>query len=113
MIPYLEYLKYLGIQLDSPLPPLVNLSLIFIILSVISLLSVINISIYLLSIYIVSDERILSRIPSKYLYIHKLLKYYKNIRIFFILIEVIILLFSLCVIIYLNYILVSPFIHIN
>ena len=109
----LEYLNNFGVHVDTPLPPLVNLSLIFIILSVISLLSVINITIYLLSIYILSNERILSKIPSKYGYIHKLLKYYKNIRIFFILIEVIILLFSLCVIIYLNYILVSPFIHIN
>ena len=113
MIPYLEYLKYLGIQLDSPLPPLVNLSLIFIILSVISLLSVINISIYLLSIYILSDKRILSKIPSKYVYIHKLLNFYKNIRIFYILIEVILLLFCICIIIYLNYILVYPYIHIN
>ena len=110
---YLEYLKYLGIQMDSPLPPLVNLSLIFLILSVISLLSVINISIYLLSIYMLSDERILSKIPSKYVYIHKILKYYKNIRMFYILLEVIVLLFSICVIIYLNYILVSPYIHIN
>ena len=75
--------------MDSPLPPLIQLSLIFIILSVISLLSVINISIYLLSIYILSNERILSKIPSKYGSIHKLLKYYKNIRINFIIIELI------------------------
>ena len=109
----LEYLNIFGIYVDEPLPAIVTLSLSFLVLSMISLLNVINIGIYLLSIYIVSNERFLSKIPGKYVYIHKLLKYYKNIRIIFIIYEVILLLMCLSIIIYLNYSLVSPFIHIK
>lgn len=109
----LEYLNNFGVHVDTPLPPLVNLALIFLILSVMSFLSVINIAIYLLSIYIVSDERLLRKIPSKYIYIHKILNYYKNIRIILIISEVIILLFCLSIMIYLNFIFVSLYIHIN
>ena len=102
-----------GLNFDDTASTFVLFCAYFMFCSGLCLLCVVNIVVYAVSIYIASNEKILSKIPSKYGYIHKLLNYYKNIRIFLILIEVIILLFSLCVIIYLNYILISPFIHIN
>ena len=80
-------LRYLDIPVDLLLSDevslLLKICLFYFIACCFILLNVINICIYLLSIYILSNERILSKIPSKYGFIHKLLKYYKNIRIFF------------------------------
>ena len=77
----LELLQILGVYVDDSAPPIVMLSLYFLVSSCFILLNVINICIYLLSIYIVSNERVLSKIPDRYVYVHKLLKFYKNIRI--------------------------------
>ena len=71
------------------------------------LLNVINICIYLLSIYIVSHDKILSKKKSIFFLIHKLLRYYKNIRIHFIIFEFILLYMILSIMISLSYGLVS------
>ena len=62
---------------------------------------------YLLSIYIVSQEWFLNKIPKKYPYLHKIILFYKNIRIAYIIYEVLFLLFLLIIMIGISYGLVS------
>ena len=50
-------LNYLGLGLDESAPDIVKFCLFFLILLCFVLLNVINISIYLLSIYVVSNEK--------------------------------------------------------
>lgn len=100
-----------GFHLDESAPTVVKLSLYFLILSLMVLFNVINIGIYLLTIYIVSHEKFLSKIPAKYVYVHKFLIFYKSIRIKFIIIEFIFLLICLGIMITMSYSLVSFFIH--
>lgn len=99
----LDFINLFGIQVDESTPFIILFAVYYLILSVGVLLNVLNISMYLLSIYIVSNERFLSKIPSKYVYIHKLLVYYKNIRIGFIIFEVILLLVLLFLMIGISY----------
>ena len=110
-------LKVLGIPVDLILEGevsyLVLLCLYYFIMSTFVLLNVLNICFYLLSIYIVSHEKFLSKIPVKYVRIHKLINFYKNIRISFIIIETIMLLFCLIIMIGLSYGLLSFFLTIN
>ena len=75
----LELLSTFGFHLDESAPTVVKLSLYFLILSILILGNVINIAIYLLSIYIVSYDKI----KRKVFLIHKLLRYCNNIRISF------------------------------
>ena len=107
-------LKFLGIPVDIILEGevsyLVLLCLYYFIMSTFVLLNVLNISMYLLSIYIVSDERFLSKIPAKYVRIHKLLIFYKNIRVAYIVYEVILMLICLIIMISLSYGLLHIFI---
>ena len=107
-------LKNLGMTVDFILEGevsyLVLLCLYYFIMSTFVLLNVLNISMYLLSIYIVSDERFLSKIPAKYVRIHKLLIFYKNIRVAYIVYEVILMLICLIIMISLSYGLLNIFI---
>nr|YP_009493186.1 hypothetical protein [Ganoderma calidophilum]AWJ63981.1 hypothetical protein [Ganoderma calidophilum] len=107
----LELLNTLGFQIDEPLPGFVMVSLSFLVLLCLSLFNVINICIYLLSIFIVSHEKFLSKIPQEYVFIHKLLIFYKNIRISFIIYEFIILSLCLSFMIYCCYDIVSIYVH--
>ena len=109
----LELLQILGVYVDDSAPPIVMLSLYFLVSSCFILLNVINICIYLLSIYIVSNERVLSKIPDRSVYVHKLLKFYKNIRISYIIYEVILLLIILIVMISVTYAIVSLYLHVK
>ena len=109
----LEFLKTYGFYLDESAPSIVLLALYFLMLSIFMLLNVINIGIYLVSIFIVSHEKFLSKIPENYVYIHKLIKFYKNIRIGYIIFEGVLLIFCLCLMIYICYGLVSFYIHIK
>ena len=107
-------LNYVGISVDNTdLSVILQLSLYYFIMSTFVLLNVLNICFYLLSIYIVSHEKFLSKIPVKYVRIHKLINFYKNIRISFIIIETIMLLFCLIIMIGLSYGLLSFFLTIN
>lgn len=99
-----------NILLDGELSYLVFLCLYYFVMSSFVLLNVLNISMYLLSIYIVSDERFLSKIPAKYVRIHKLLIFYKNIRVAYIVYEVILMLICLIIMISLSYGLLHIFI---
>lgn len=107
----LEFLNTYGIYLDDSAPTVIKLSLYFLILSLILLFNYVNICIYLLSIYIVSHDKLLKKIPEKYKYIHKIINYYKNIRVFYILIEFVFLYICLGLMISLSYGLVSYYIH--
>lgn len=68
----IKFLSLFCIHFDSNTPDFIILAGYFLILSVFILLNVVNIMIYLLSIYIVSNEKFLNKIPSKYVYVHKL-----------------------------------------
>lgn len=57
---------------DESTPTIVLLPGYYLILSILILLNVLNICLYLVSIYIVSNEKFLNKIPSKYVYVHKL-----------------------------------------
>ena len=99
----IEFINLFGIGLDDSAPVLIIFCAYYLILSVGVLLNVLNISMYLLSIYIVSNEKFLNKIPSKYVYLHKLITYYKNIRIGYIIFEVLLLLFLLGLMISISY----------
>ena len=111
----LEFLntRSLGLAVDESTPTIVLFGGYYLILSVLILLNVINISIYLLSIYIASNEKLLSKIPAKYGYIHKLIKFYINIRIGYIIIETIFLICLISIMIFISYGLVSYYISIK
>ena len=64
-----QVLTLLGLTVDESAPGIIRFCLYFLILSCLVLLNVINISFYLLSIYILSNEKILSYIPKEYTYI--------------------------------------------
>ena len=104
---FFDFITFFGIPVDESTPLAILISAYYLILSVGVLLNVLNISIYMLSIYIVSHEKFLSQIPVKYVYIHKFLVYYKNIRIGFIIFELILLLVFLFLMIGISYGLVS------
>ena len=67
------------------------------------LFNLLNISMYLLSLYIYTNERIISKIPDKYVRIHKLINFYKNMRIAYIVYEVILMLICLIIMISISY----------
>ena len=77
----LEFINVFGIHVDESTPLVVLLAGYYLILSVWILLNVLNICIYLLSLYILSNERLVSKISSKYVFIHKIFLYYKKTRI--------------------------------
>ena len=69
----LDLLKNYGISLDESASGIISLIFSFLILLIIMLLNVVNIAIYLASIYIVSHEKFLSLIPDNYVRVHKLI----------------------------------------
>ena len=109
----IEFLNTFGIDVDNNTPDVIILSGYYLILSVFVLFNIINIMIYLGSIYIVSNEKLLNKIPKNYVYVHKILHYYKNIRVFYIITEFLLLLICLFIMIWVGYSLVSFYIHIK
>ena len=107
----IRYLNTFGIQVDTTTPDIVMVCGYFLILSVFILLNIINIIIYLGSIYILSNENILNKIPTRYKYVHKIIKYYTNIRVLYIIIEFIFVLITLIIMISFTYGIVSFYIH--
>ena len=75
--------------------PVFLLALCFLIFTTIILISLVNISIYLLSLYIVNNSQLLEKISSKYPYIKKIIKFYNSTRIGFILLELLLLFASI------------------
>jgi len=108
-----EILNFLGLQLDESAPDLVKFSLFYLILSCFLMLNVLNICIYLISIFIVTHEKFLNLIPKNYYFIYKLINYYKNIRIGFIIFEVVLLVFLLYIMISVSYDIVSYYLIIK
>ena len=103
----LEFLNTYGIPVDESTPVLILFAGYYFILSFWVLLNVVNICIYLLSLYILSNNKLISKIFSKYVFIHKIILFYKKTRIGFIVFEVILLLFCLFLMIGLSYGLIS------
>lgn len=62
-----------------------------------ALLSVLNISIYLLSLYVLQTDSLVYNylLKNKYTFLMKILMYYRSSSVFFITLEVLVLLFSL------------------
>lgn len=106
----LYFLNSFGIQVDKSTPFEVLISGYYLILSVLILLNVINVIIYLLSIYIVTNK-IINKIPERYTYVHKFLIYYKNIRVIYIIGEFIFILVFLIMMISVGYGVVSLYIQ--
>ena len=102
-----------GFILDDNAPTVIKMSLYFLILSLFILSNVVNIMIYLFSIYIVTHEKFLNKIPTKYSFIHKYLIFYKNIRVTFIALEFIFILLALFLIIGLSYGVVSYYMQLQ
>lgn len=102
-----EFINTFGIPVDESTPVIIVFAGYYFILSVGVLLNVLNICIYLLSLYILSNEKLLSKISSKYVFIHKIILFYKKTRIGFIVFEVVFLLFCLFLMIGISYGLVS------
>ena len=106
----IAYLNYFGIQVDNNTPDFVILCGYFLVLSVLILINILNIMFYLGSIYILSQEKILNKIPSRYTFVHKFINYYKNIRVIYIIIEFIFVLITLFIMICFTYGIVSLYI---
>lgn len=75
--------------------PLVLIALAYLIFTCIALFSIINIFIYLLSIYLINNNKYLEKITKNYPYVTKIIAYYNNTRQGFILLEVILFLGSM------------------
>ncbi len=93
----LDLLNSFGIQLNinANTNPIVLIALSYLIFTCIILLSVVNISIYLLSLYVLNNSKFLDKIVSKYPLINKLINFYSSTRIGFILLEVVFLMLSI------------------
>jgi len=102
MIEIINFLNNIGIHInisDSSSPVLLFVFSILV-LSLINLFCVLNIILYLCVIYISSNQEILDKI-SKNILLLKIFNFYKNTRIFYLVIEFIFLLFILGSIIWL------------
>lgn len=103
----LKYLNTFGIPVDSSTPIEVLLAAYYLVTLILILFNVLNIIMYLISIYIVSHEKFLNKIPKEYVYTHKLIIFYKNIRVGYIIFEAVLLIFLLSVLILVSYGIVS------
>ncbi len=103
----LDFLNTFGIPVDDSTPSIILLSSYYLVLSIFILFNVINISLYLFSIFLLTNDKILSKIPEKYLFLHKLINFYKNIRIGYIIFEVILLIFLITLMIIISFGIVS------
>ena len=93
----LDFINLFGIQLNinENTNPIVLIALSYLIFTCIILLSVVNISIYLLSLYIINNNKFLNKIVNKYPFINKIINFYSSTRIGFILLELAFLFFSI------------------
>nr|WVH37930.1 hypothetical protein [Dichomitus squalens] len=82
-----DLLNYFGlpINMSDNTHPLALIALGFLIFNIIALFSLINISVYLISLYLINTNKYIDEISNKYPYIHKIIKFYNNSRISFIL----------------------------
>ena len=90
----------LHININENTSPIYFLGLGFLIFNLIILFSVLNISFYLISIYLINTNKYLKTISSKYPYILKIIKYYNSTRIGFIILELMFLFSSVGYMIY-------------
>ena len=106
-------LIYLGISVENTeVTGLLMLSLYYLIMSSFILLNFLNICFYLFSIYIVNHEKLLNKIPAGIATsVHKILKFYTNIRIGFIVFESVLSVFCLIVMISVSYGIVYFYLH--
>lgn len=77
----------LYININENTSPIFYIALSFLIFNIIVLISVLNISFYLISIYVINNNKYIDVISSKYPITHKIIKYYNSSRISFIMLE--------------------------
>ena len=102
----IEYLNSLGFNENSN--PIVLIALGYFIFNCIILINVINISIYLASLYVINNNKLIEKLASRFPYVIKIINFYKNSRISFILLELFIL---LCCIGYMLYTSIRIIVH--
>nr|WVH38186.1 hypothetical protein [Lenzites betulinus] len=84
----LEFINAFGIHIDESTPLVVLLAAQNFNLSVWILFLVLNICIYLLSLYVLSNERLVRKISSKYAFIYKIVLNYQKTGIGFIVFQI-------------------------
>ena len=96
------FLNYFGlpINMNDNTNPLALIAFGFLIFNLIALFSLINISLYLISLYIINTNKYIDVISSKYPYLQKIIKYYNTNRTGFIILEHISLFVSIDYMIY-------------
>ena len=87
-------LNNIGIPLTPDSPPILIFSCAILTLAVICLLSFVNILFYLMSIYILTNDMFLKRLPNWPLLL-KVLNFYKSTRVAFIVFEALIFIISI------------------
>ena len=97
------FLNYFGlpINMNDNTNPLALIAFGFLIFNLIALFSLINISLYLISLYIINTNKYIDVISSKYPYLQKIIKYYNTTRTGFIILELVSLFGSIGYMIYL------------
>ncbi len=90
-------LDYMGLDLENLTDKshYYNLGLSIFILCLITILSIVNIIIYLIAIYIFKYNNIEETLIKNYPFLHKILKFYVKTRIVFIIFELILIIWSL------------------
>src|SRR5215475_9139224 len=98
----IDYLKSFGFNINESTDPLILLLCIILIISIFALLCVINIILYILIVYFLESNSSLNLLVDKLPNIlKKIIAFYKNTRIYYILMEFIFILVSLLLIIWL------------
>ena len=104
MLSFFDFINLNGFPINESSSPLLILFCVILVFSFLGLWSVFNISIYLLSLYILSNKELLRKLEEKkYHYVIKIISFYKGVRIGFIIFEFLVLVFSLVYIISICY----------
>lgn len=79
----LEFLSSYGlnISINENTNPLVLIALAYFIFTCIIIFNIINISIFLISIYLININKHIEKLSIKYPYVYKIIKYHNNSRI--------------------------------
>jgi len=91
---FFDFLNWLGISLSDSSSPILILGYVFLVLSVISLICAVNILIYLIAIKIIEHPKVLDKL-SNWIFLSKFIKLYTNIRWWYIILDVLLLIYCL------------------
>ena len=85
----------LHVNINENTNPVVLIALSFLILNIVVIFSIVNISIYVVSLYLINTSKYIEQISVKYPYVYKIIKFYNNTRISFIITEFVFLFVSI------------------